>query len=66
MVPAADAKMSQKAMDETFLLSNVAPQVGEGFNRHCPFSLSFSSFATHSRTNCRLGLRRSLRSEGVV
>ncbi|KAL8281261.1 hypothetical protein RQP46_006295 [Phenoliferia psychrophenolica] len=34
MVPAADAKMSQTAMDETFILSNVAPQVGDGFNRH--------------------------------
>jgi len=22
-------------MNETFLLSNIAPQVGEGFNRHC-------------------------------
>jgi hypothetical protein len=35
MVPAADAKISQQAMDETFYLSNVAPQVGDGFNRHC-------------------------------
>lgn len=35
MVPAADAKLSQGAMDETFLLSNIAPQVGVGFNRHC-------------------------------
>jgi len=34
MVPAADAKSSQVAMNETFLLSNIAPQVGEGFNRH--------------------------------
>lgn len=34
MVPAADAKQSQAAMAETFLLSNIAPQVGEGFNRH--------------------------------
>ncbi|WWC71552.1 uncharacterized protein I206_105510 [Kwoniella pini CBS 10737] len=34
MVPAADAKISQKAMDETFYLSNIAPQVGDGFNRH--------------------------------
>ncbi|EJT98508.1 mitochondrial nuclease [Dacryopinax primogenitus] len=34
MVPAADAKISQAAMDETFLLSNIAPQVGAGFNRH--------------------------------
>ncbi|KAF5324516.1 hypothetical protein D9611_004481 [Ephemerocybe angulata] len=34
MVPAADAKSTQEAMNETFLLSNIAPQVGEGFNRH--------------------------------
>ncbi|KAJ4488340.1 hypothetical protein J3R30DRAFT_3654615 [Lentinula aciculospora] len=34
MVPAADAKFSQEAMNETFYLSNMAPQVGEGFNRH--------------------------------
>ncbi|KAI0807292.1 hypothetical protein C8Q74DRAFT_51997 [Fomes fomentarius] len=34
MVPAADAKVSQDAMDETFLLTNIAPQVGDGFNRH--------------------------------
>ncbi|KAL1915667.1 uncharacterized protein VTP21DRAFT_6426 [Calcarisporiella thermophila] len=33
MVPAADVKTSQEAMDETFLLTNIAPQVGEGFNR---------------------------------
>jgi endonuclease G, mitochondrial len=32
-VPAADAKWSQKAMDETFYLTNMCPQVGEGFNR---------------------------------
>ncbi|KAH9951504.1 hypothetical protein B0H21DRAFT_818535 [Amylocystis lapponica] len=34
MVPAADAKISQTAMDETFILTNIAPQVGVGFNRH--------------------------------
>ncbi|KZV94045.1 hypothetical protein EXIGLDRAFT_612214 [Exidia glandulosa HHB12029] len=34
MVPAADAKISQEAMNETFYLSNIAPQVGAGFNRH--------------------------------
>ena len=39
-VPAADAKSSQEAMDETFLLSNIAPQVGDGFNRHCAFDPS--------------------------
>lgn len=32
-VPAADAKWSQEAMDDTFLLSNMCPQVGNGFNR---------------------------------
>ncbi|KIX03962.1 uncharacterized protein Z518_07515 [Rhinocladiella mackenziei CBS 650.93] len=32
-VPAADAKWSQAAMDSTFILSNMCPQVGEGFNR---------------------------------
>ena len=31
--PAADAKWSQKAMDETFFLTNMCPQVGDGFNR---------------------------------
>ena len=32
-VAAADVKTSQDAMCETFLLSNIAPQVGKGFNR---------------------------------
>ncbi|TWU75794.1 nuclease [Metarhizium rileyi] len=32
-VPAADAKWSQKAMNDTFYLTNMCPQVGEGFNR---------------------------------
>lgn len=32
--PAADTRFNQTAMDETFLLSNMAPQVGIGFNRH--------------------------------
>jgi len=34
MAPAADMKRSQKVMSESFLLSNMAPQVGIGFNRH--------------------------------
>ena len=32
-VPAADAKWSQEAMDSTFFLTNMCPQVGDGFNR---------------------------------
>ena len=32
-VPAADAKWSQSAMNATFALSNMCPQVGDGFNR---------------------------------
>ncbi|KAJ1948086.1 nuclease [Linderina macrospora] len=34
MCPAADAKVNMDALTETFLLSNIAPQVGVGFNRH--------------------------------
>jgi len=33
IAPAADMKWSAKAMSESFLLSNMAPQVGKGFNR---------------------------------
>ena len=32
-MPAADAKWSQDAMDGTFSLANMCPQVGDGFNR---------------------------------
>ncbi|KAK6081942.1 DNA/RNA non-specific endonuclease [Seiridium cupressi] len=32
-VPAADCKWSQAAMNDTFYLTNMCPQVGEGFNR---------------------------------
>jgi endonuclease G len=32
-VPAADCKFSQEAMDDTFYLTNMCPQVGSGFNR---------------------------------
>ncbi|KAJ1958002.1 nuclease [Dipsacomyces acuminosporus] len=34
MCPAADAKKDDSAMAETFLLTNIAPQVGKGFNRN--------------------------------
>lgn len=34
LVPASNVKLSQEAMNETFLLSNISPQVGRGFNRH--------------------------------
>ncbi|MHA1544751.1 MAG: DNA/RNA non-specific endonuclease [Alphaproteobacteria bacterium] len=33
MAPAGDLKSDQAAMDESFYLSNIAPQVGVGFNR---------------------------------
>jgi endonuclease G len=33
LVPAANHKGHQGAMNETFCLSNISPQVGEGFNR---------------------------------
>jgi endonuclease G len=53
MVPAADAKISQSAMDETFFLSNIAPQVGDGFNRHCK---STSCELSQSEAHSRLGV----------
>ena len=34
MAPAGDMKRSWRVMSESFLLSNMAPQVGIGFNRH--------------------------------
>lgn len=37
MVAAADVKNSQISMNETFYLTNIAPQVGEGFNRDCKY-----------------------------
>jgi endonuclease G len=37
--PAADATFTQEAMDQTFLLTNMAPQVGIGFNRGCKYKL---------------------------
>ena len=33
MMPASDAKWKAAAMNQTFYLSNITPQVGEGFNR---------------------------------
>ena len=33
MAPAANHKISQQAMEHTFTLSNISPQVGKGFNR---------------------------------
>ncbi len=34
MAPAGDMKRSEKVMSESFLLSNMAPQIGVGFNRN--------------------------------
>lgn len=34
MAPAGDMRRSEKVMSESFLLSNMAPQVGVGFNRN--------------------------------
>lgn len=33
LAPAGDIKSSQLAINETFLLTNISPQVGNGFNR---------------------------------
>ena len=34
--PAADHKGSQQALEQTFTLTNISPQVGKGFNRRVP------------------------------
>lgn len=52
-------------MDETFFLSNMAPQVGAGFNRHCecfiPFQpLFFETAIDISILGGRLGVSRRL------
>lgn len=54
--PAADAKFSQEAMNETFMLTNMSPQVGAGFNRDY-----WASFEYFVRT-----LTKSYRSVRVV
>ncbi|QBM90907.1 endonuclease G [Metschnikowia aff. pulcherrima] len=46
--PAADAKFTQQAMDETFLLTNMSPQVGDGFNRD--YWAHFEDFARRLTT----------------
>ncbi|WEW57832.1 nuclease [Emydomyces testavorans] len=55
-VPAADAKWSQDAMDATFALTNMCPQVGEGFNR---------DYWAHFEEFCR-GLTRRYPSVRIV
>ena len=44
-MPAADAKWSQEAMNSTFALSNMCPQVGDGFNRD--YWAHFEEFCRH-------------------
>lgn len=34
--PAANHKGTQQALEQTFTLTNISPQVGKGFNRCCP------------------------------
>lgn len=43
LAPAADAKFNQNAMNETFFLTNMSPQIGDGFNRN--YWAHFEDFA---------------------
>ncbi|CAI4043438.1 ribonuclease SKDI_10G0140 [Saccharomyces kudriavzevii IFO 1802] len=54
--PAADAKFSQQAMNDTFYLSNICPQVGGGFNR---------DYWAHLEYFCR-GLTKKYQSVRIV
>ncbi|TGZ77350.1 hypothetical protein EX30DRAFT_323669 [Ascodesmis nigricans] len=54
-VPAADAKFSQDAMNDTFYLSNMCPQVGDGFNRdYWAHFEDFSRRLTQKYTSVRI------------
>jgi DNA/RNA non-specific endonuclease len=44
--PAANHKGSQKALEETFKLTNISPQVGKGFNR-CAVFIGFLQFVVN-------------------
>ncbi|CCE79959.1 Piso0_003052 [Millerozyma farinosa CBS 7064] len=53
--PAADAKFNQRALDETFYMTNISPQVGDGFNRD--YWAHFEQFArtlTNKYDNVRI------------
>lgn len=50
MAPAANHKRSQQAMDETFSLTNVSPQVGAGFNRD--YWARFERFVQETAQRC--------------
>lgn len=57
MAPAGDAVASQAGMDETFLLTNIAPQIGPGFNRQCiSKTYKYSLLPFKLSTLIRLGL----------
>ncbi|TMW60474.1 hypothetical protein Poli38472_000516 [Pythium oligandrum] len=45
LAPARDMSSSQKAMDESFLMTNISPQVGVGFNR--TYWSRFEGFVRH-------------------
>ncbi|KAG5519913.1 hypothetical protein PMAC_000190 [Pneumocystis sp. 'macacae'] len=49
LAPAANTKFSQEALDETFYLTNIVPQVGEGFNRN--YWERFESFCRDLTSN---------------
>lgn len=53
--PAANAKFNQLAMDETFYLTNMCPQVGDGFNRdYWAFFETFTRDLTKKFKNVRI------------
>lgn len=54
MSPAMNNKNSEKAMSESFVLSNVAPQVGKGFNRDYWYESELRASLTARRSSrCR-------------
>ena len=50
MAPASAHKLNQATMDETFTLSNISPQVGDGFNRD--YWARFESYVKSLSKDC--------------
>jgi endonuclease G len=48
LCPADDADATQESLQESFSMSNMAPQIGIGFNRHCKCFFFYFKYAyTH-------------------
>ena len=56
--PAANHKGTQQALEQTFTLTNISPQVGKGFNRCChgapATQVAVIAASAHHHSGCAL------------